>query len=143
MIFNAFQRDDDDAVFTIVRNVTGGALVLGDVVAWESGANADGVRVVAPTTATLSLFRGILAEALADSAYGKCQIHGLATFAKVTNSTQTDVDAGDILIPVNAATYLDRSGASDGLTGFVYAAASITTDATPAAAANSVYVRAL
>jgi hypothetical protein len=143
MMFNAFQRDDDDAVYTIVRNVSGGALVLGDSVVWDVSSSVDGVRVTTPATATLSLFRGVLGEALADSAYGKCQVHGLSTYARVTNDLTTPIAAGDILVPANAVTTLERSAASDGTTGFVYAAEAVATDATPAAAAKKVLIRAL
>jgi len=143
MIFNAFQRDDDDAVFTIVRNVSGAARAVGDAVVWDISASVDGVRVTQPATATLSLFRGILVEALADSAYGKCQVHGYNASAYVTNSTNTAIAAGDILVPANAKDGLAYSAASDGKTGFVFAAEAFATATTPAEALKKVLIRAL
>jgi hypothetical protein len=141
MIFNAFQRDDDDAVFTVVRNVSGGARAVGDSVVWDITASVDGVRVSVPATATLSLFRGILVEALADSAYGKCQVHGYNSAAAVQDTSSTMV-AGDILAPANGVDALIFNAASDGTTGFVYAAEDIADD-TSAEVLSGVLIRAL
>ena len=143
MIFNGFQREDDDAVFTVVRNVSGGSRSAGQTIVWDISSSVDGVRVTVPATATLSLFRGVLAETIADSAYGKSQLHGYKAAASVTNDTSTAIAAGDILIPVDGQTYLARSAASDGKTGFVYAAAAVATGATPAAANVKVLIRGL
>jgi len=143
MIFNAFQREDDDAVFTVARNVSGGTYSLGQVAVWDISASVDGVRVSVPATATLSLFRGVCADTILDSAYGRFQVHGYNSNASVVNTTNQAVAAGDILIAVDAQKYLARSGASDGKSGFVYAAAAIVTAATPAAAAHAVLIRAL
>jgi len=143
MIFNAFQREDDDAVFTVARNVSGGAYSAGQTAVWDAGASVDGVRVTVPATATLSLFRGLAGEAVADSGYGRFQVHGYLAAASVTNDTSVAIVAGDILIPVDAAKHLARSAASDGKTGFVYAAAAVATATTPAAASVKVLIRAL
>jgi hypothetical protein len=143
MIFNAFQREDDDAVFTVARNVQASALSAGEAVVWDSSASVDGVRVSQPATATLSLFHGIAGEAVADSAYGRFQLHGYKAEASVTDHTTQAVAAGDILIPVDGQNYLARSAASDGKTGFVYAAAAVATATTPAAANRKVLIRAL
>lgn len=143
MIFSAFQREDDDAVFTVARNVSGGAYAAGEVAVWDISASVDGVRVSVPATATLSLFRGVAGEAVADSGYGRFQVHGYNSVASVTNTTNTAIAAGNILIPVDAVKYLARSGASDGKSGFVYAAEAVATAATPAAAAHKVLIRAL
>ena len=61
----------------------------------------------------------------------------------VTNDTSVSILAGDILVPVNAQNYLGRSAASDGKTGFVYAAAAFNTATTPAAASTKVFLRCL
>lgn len=143
MIFNAFQREADDAVFTVVRNVSGGSLSAGAAVVWDSSSSIDGVRVTKAASATLSLFRGILVDTLADSAYGKCQTHGYNTVASVINSTDQAIAAGNILICVASQTYLAYSAAGDGKSGFVFAGEAFATDATPAAAATKVLIRAL
>ena len=143
MIFNSFQREDDDAVFTVVRNVSGAARAIGDSVVWDISASVDGVRVTVPATATLSLFRGVLIEALADSAYGKCQVHGYNAAAYVSNSTNTAIAAGDILIPGNAVDGVKYSAASDGKSGFIFAAELFATATTPAESLKKVLIRAL
>jgi hypothetical protein len=142
MIFSAFQREDDDSLFTVVRNVSGAALAAGEAVAWDV-VSPDGVRVSVPATATLSLFKGVVAEAIADSQYGKVQVGGYNSYAKVINSTNQAIAAGNILIPVDAQKYLAYSAASDGKSGFVYAAEAFATATTPAAAAKKVFIRAL
>lgn len=143
MIFNAFQREDDDAVFTVARNVAGSTFSAGQTAVWDTGASVDGVRVTVAATATLSAFRGLAGESVVDSAYGRFQLHGYNSVASVINHTVTAIAAGDILIPVDAQKYLARSAASDGKSGFVYAAQAFATATTPAAAATKVLVRAL
>lgn len=143
MIFNAFQREDDDSVFTVARNVSGGTFSAGQSAVWDISASVDGVRVSVAATATLSLFRGVATESVADSAYGRFQVHGYNSGVSVTNTTNTAIAAGDILVPVNAQKYLARSGASSGVDGFVYAAQAVATGATPAAANVKALIRAL
>ncbi len=147
MIWNGFQKEEDDSVFTIVRNVSGSSKAAGQPVVWDISASVDGVRVTVPVTATLSLFRGILVETLADSAYGRCQIHGYNSVAAVYNQYTTTIAAGDILIPSAASLAgLIWSSVGDGKSGFVYAAealAPVTQTTLSAAAAKKVLVRAI
>ena len=143
MIFNSFQREDDDALFTVVRNVSGAARAIGDNVVWDISGSVDGVRVTANASNTLNLFRGILIEALADSAYGKAQIHGYNAAAYITNSTNASITAGDVLIGVAAKDGLEYSAAGTGITGFVYAAAAFVTSSTPAEVLQKVLIRAV
>jgi hypothetical protein len=147
MIFNSFQRDDDDAVFTVVRNVSGAARAIGDSVVWDISASVDGVRVTLAATNTLNLFRGVLVEALADSGYGKCQVHGYNSAGNVKNNTQTNIAAGDILaVTGNAEDFLSFSAAGTSVAaGFVYAAeAYASATATELAeASKKVLIRAL
>jgi hypothetical protein len=123
MIFHAFQREDDDSVFTVAKNVTASTMTVGEAVVWDSG-TPDGVRVTAPVATTLSLFRGIVAEAIVASGYGKVQVHGYCAAAKVLNDITTAQTAGNILlIATNANVLGGTSGsvAGDGKSGFVYA----------------------
>ena len=144
MIFNAFQREDDDAVFTIVYNVAGQTLAVGESCVWDSSASADGVRVTQAAATTLALFRGIVAESLADSTYGKVQIHGFFTDASVIAHITTPAQAGSVLAPVAAADYLVPSVETGvGTEGFVYALEAYTTMTTPVAAAKNVLIRAM
>jgi len=146
MIFNAFQREDDDAVFTIVRNVSAAARAAGDSVVWDVLSTVDGVRVSVPVTATLSAFRGVIAEAIPDSGYGKCQIHGYNSYAQVANNYTTALVAGHILIPISGQIYLGFGGASDGKSGFVvsadtFATGTVTTN--PTVTTKKVLIRAM
>lgn len=146
MLFPAVVGDDQAEVgYARVKNVFAGTLNKGDSVVWDVSA-PDGVRVSKPASATLSLFVGVLIAALAQNAIGLVQSYGYNTAAFVTNDATQAVAAGDILIPVNGQTYLARSAASDGKTGFVYAAesvAAITTTTLAAAALKKVFIRAL
>jgi hypothetical protein len=144
MIFNAFQKEDDDALFTVVRNVSGGAFALGQSCVWDV-TSPDGVRVSVPATATLSLFKGVFADPVADSGYGKVQVGGYCSYGSVIQDTAggTNIAAGDILVPVNGQKYLARSAASDGKSGFVYAGEAFVTATTPAAASKKIFLRAL
>lgn len=142
MIFNAFQREDADNTYTIVRNVRGSAASAGAIAVWDISASVDGVRVSTPATATLSLVVGILAEALADSQYGKCLTHGYTSAAYVSSSTVT-INAGDILIPANGVNYLVFNAASDGKTGFFYAAEAFTGTTVTGPSLKKTLVRAL
>jgi hypothetical protein len=142
MIFSAFQREDDDSLFTVCKNASGAAINVGEPVAWDL-TSVDGVRVSLPASNELSLFRGVATETFADGTYGKVQVGGYCSYAKVTNDTSQAIAAGNILIPVAASAYLAYSGASDGKSGFVYAAEAFATATTPAAAAKGVLLRAL
>ena len=143
MIFNAFQREDDDAVFTIVRNVSSATRDIGDNVVWDISSSVDGVRVTANAANTLTLFRGVLVEQLTDSSYGKAQVHGYQANAYITNSTDQSITAGDVLIGVAAKDGLAYSAAGTGVSGFVFAAEAFITSSTPAEVLKKVLIRAL
>jgi hypothetical protein len=143
MLFQRINRSDAERVFSVGQNVTGSTTTAGYPVVWDISASVDGVRVTQPATATLSLLVGVAVDTILNSNYGRIQVYGLQTQANVTNDTSNAIAAGDILIPVNAQNYLARSGASDGKSGFVYAAAAFATATTPAAAATKVFVRAM
>jgi hypothetical protein len=148
MLFQRVNRTDAEKVFTIVQNVSGGSVVAGNVVEYDSGTSADGIRVITPTTAGLSCFAGVATATIANNAYGLVQIYGYAS-ALVINDVTTALVAGKILVPVNAQLYLDSKAAgiaaADGKSGFVYA---LETNATATAgaittAARKVFIRAM
>lgn len=145
MMWPSVVGDDQAEVgYARVKNVSGAAFAKGDVVAWDTSA-PDGVRVTTPATAVLGLAVGVLSAALANGAYGPCQVYGYTAYAYVTNHATQAVAAGDILIPVDAGTHLARSGASDGKSGFFHAAealAAITTTTLAAKALKKVIIRA-
>lgn len=135
MIFNAFQREDSDDVFTVGKNVAATAYAVGDVAVLDSGANADGVRFTEAVAATLGLFRGLAVEVIAASGFGKIQVHGYNDDAKVNGAAT----AGDTLIAVDSERYLETNGASDGVGGLVYAVA----DTLGLPALSRVFIRGL
>lgn len=145
MLWPAVVGDDQAEVgFARVKNVSGGAYVAGDAVVWDVTA-PDGVRVSTPATATLSLLVGVLIAALANGAYGIAQCYGYRSAAKVINSTDVTIVAGDILVPVNAQKYLAYHADSTnkkGLEGSVfYADADFATATTPASASKKVFIK--
>jgi len=142
MMFQRINRGDAERVFAIFYNVAGETLTANYPAVWDVG-TADGVRVTQPVTATLSNLVGVATADIADSAYGKFQVYGYRASAFVTNDTSQAVAAGDILIPVNAQWYLDRSAAGTGLSGLIMAGEAFATDATPAAANQKVFIRCL
>jgi hypothetical protein len=143
MFSNASQRDSADNVLSIVKNVSGATLAAGAIANFEDGTNADGVRVTVPATATLGLCAGVIPAAIANNEYGFCLRSGYTASASVTNNTSVSVLGGDILVPVNAASYLARSAAADGKTGFFQAMELVATATTPAAALKKVLVKCL
>lgn len=104
----------------------------------------DGVRTTQAASTTLSLVVGAADGAVAASAYGLAQAYGYKSAALVSNDTSDTIVAGAILIPVAAQDYVKYSAASDGKTGFVFAAESYdtSTDAS-AAASKKVFLRML
>src|SRR6516164_4760449 len=122
MLFQRINRTDAEKVFIIVQNVSAATYSSGAAIVWDITSSVDGVRASKPATATLSLLVGATAESAVDSAYMKVQVYGYNANVYMTNDTSQAIAAGDILIPVNAQTYFTRSAASDGKTGFVYAA---------------------
>lgn len=148
MRFQQINRQDAERVFVAVKNVTGASVSPGQVLVDDVSA-PDGVRCSKPATATLSLCRGVVNSGvdgntnIANGDYGEVQAYGYRSQAYVTNTTNQAIAAGDILIPVDAAFHLARSGASDGKSGFVFAGEAVATATTPAAALVKVFIRAL
>jgi hypothetical protein len=142
LMFQRINRSDAEQIFAAVYNVTGATQTAGYALVLDTS-TFDGLRVTKPATATLSLFMGVANKDIADSSYGIAQIYGYRASAFVTNDTSQAIAAGDILIPVNAQSYLTRSAASDGKSGFAIAGQSFATATTPAAANKNVFLRGL
>jgi hypothetical protein len=114
---------------------------------WDIATSADGVRVTKAATDNLAVFRGIAVEAIADSAYGKVQVHGFCSAAAVYPTSTTAAVAGWPLTPIASQWYMTAgiaagTGKAD---GFVYhAEANATVVTTLYAVANKkVLVRAM
>jgi len=141
MIPHVVQTEADKVFVNILNNQTV-ALSAGDSVAWNV-TSPDGVRTTQLVSATLSLFVGVADSAIAASAYGLAQAYGYNSAALSLNHTSLATAAGDILIPVTGQDYVARSGASDGKSGFVFAAQTFVTDTTVGALTKKVFIRAL
>ncbi len=146
MIFQRINGGDAEKVFAIFYNVQGATITAGYVARLDT-ATFNGVRVTQPTTATFSLLVGVASQSIADSTYGLVQIYGYKQSAFITNDTSVSILAGDILISVNAASYLARSAAGNGTqiagSGLIVAGVLTVTAATPAAAAGAVFIRCM
>lgn len=148
MIFSQFQREDQDAVYTIAYNASTGAMVAGGACVWDSGASANGLRVTTAAANTLKLLRGICVEAIANSAYGRVLLHGYYSGARVKRNVTT-VAPGDVLQLVAGADNLEwlaSGGAGHLLDSLVYAAdtvAAVTQTTLSTVTTGEVFVRAL
>jgi len=142
LLFNRISRTDAEVIFSLVQNVSGGAVSSGVTMVLDISA-PDGVRVSTPASATLSSVAGVTGEVIASSAYGRIQVFGYNTQAYVTNHTATTIAAGDILLAVNAVTYLARSGAASGVDGFFTAMETVAIATTPAQAVHKIMIRCL
>jgi hypothetical protein len=145
MLIPSVLQTEADKLFVNVYNSQGSAVTNGDALVWNTS-SPDGVKTTQPLTATLALFVGLAVGTIGAGAYGLAQAYGfMDSAALVTNNTATAIAAGQNLIPVDQADYLDALNiASTGLQyGFVYAAEEVATNATPAAAAFDVFVRAI
>jgi len=148
MLFQRVNRTDAEKVFVVVYNASGGAFTTGQVLAWDCGTSADGIRVTTPATATLSAFAGLASAGIANGAYGLAQVYGYTASASVKPDITTALVAGSIMLPVNASADLscdDSAGRdnSDGKSGFIIAMQTNTTMTTPVASAHKVFIRAL
>jgi len=142
MLFQRINREDAERVYTIGYNISANTVTAGYAVVWDVTA-PDGVSVSQPAAATLSCLVGIAATDIADDGYGKIQVYGYKASAWVYNNQTTAIAAGDILIPMNAAWHLGRSGAADGKSGLVMAAESYATATTSVTANKKVFIRCL
>ena len=139
-------QTEADKVFVNILNNQASALSDGDPVSWNVS-SPDGVRTTQPVTATFSLFVGLADGAIASGGYGLAQAYGFKTASSVTNTTNTAIVAGDLLVPVTGTDYFARQGAGNAaLVGgsFIYAAAAVSTATTPGVVASGgAFLRAL
>lgn len=150
MIFQRVNRTDAEKVFVVVYNASGGAFTAGQVLCWDCGTSADGIRVTTPAAAILSAFAGLATAGIANGAYGLAQVYGYCSIASVKPDITTALAAGVIMKPVDADANLscaasspDGIDASDGKSGFIVAMQTNTTMTTPSASAHKVFIRAL
>lgn len=155
MQYRRINRDYPENILSLVKNGNASAMPAGSA-AMFSTTVLDGYTVDLPSTAGLSLFAGIAAEAIAAGGWGRVCVYGFrgncatipahtAIFgARVQNDSGagSDIAIGDILVPTNGQNYLSRSGAGDGKSGFVIAMATYA-KGTQVVAEKAVFVRAM
>lgn len=92
-------------IFKILKNGSSTAITPGDAVCYDYTTAKDGISVILPTTALLTMFAGVvavgttLAASGTDGEYGKVLIYGEHTAMRVYGST---VIPGSPLVPANA-----------------------------------------
>ena len=136
-------KDTAEVFFGKFNNNSGATILRGQAAVLDVAVGqVNGNKVVQPTTATLSLFVGLAVDDILNGDDGTFQTWGYHRAGSVIDDVAQAITAGDILIPVDGASHLDRSGPSDGLTGFVVALEDIPTNASPVAAPRKVFIRA-
>ena len=135
-------QTEADKVFVNILNNQTVALSAGDFVAWNV-TSPDGVRTTQPVAATLSLIVGPADSAIAAAAYGLAQSYGYNSAALAINNKTTAFVGGDILIPLTGTDHVSYSGASDGKSGFVFAAQTFVTDTTVGALTKKVFLKCM
>lgn len=149
MRFRKVNRSEADYVQINVRNISGATLSRGAAVEWDVVTATDGNSVTACKSASKAgLFAGILDEALADSAYGMCQVYGYFNSAYVSRASAGDVP-GQFLLPTTG--YLDSGQTMSAMTTsgmtFVTLLETITASAAYSSAAqlyqHAVFIRSM
>lgn len=81
-------RSNADKVFIAVRNITGASVSAGAALEFDVVSVTDGNAVTAAKSGSLSgLFAGVADAAMADSAYGLCQVYGYRQSAYISGAS--------------------------------------------------------
>jgi hypothetical protein len=102
-------RIEDDKIYKMVQNKTGGTRTAGDLVVYDVGTDATHTKVYAPATAKLMQLAGVLVGAPLADEYCWMQIWGYS--AVVNTMGHASMAVGDSLIAVDAQYYGARSTA--------------------------------
>ncbi len=105
MQFQQLDRNDAEAVYAAVRNISGSTLSAG-AAAYFVAVAGDGLSVSDAGTVNKYLFAGIIKSALSDSSYGRAQVYGVCSAYIGLASSVVSVAAGAQLDTVQSATYL-------------------------------------
>lgn len=141
MIFNERRR------FIRFRNVSGVVLAKGTPVVLDHlTLDGDGVKLA--SAGKLGLFAGIAygpkgtpgGGSILNGAWGIFQVGGLCDYALVANHAATQTEIGDVLLPVAAQAYCQRSAAGDGRPAFITAAEVIAANAVITSAVRKVWL---
>jgi len=97
--------------YSYVKNTSGGARAVGDVVSLKSV--AAGNEVTAPTADGERQVYGMVAETINDNAWGFVQVKGKTTALKATNVGGGNIVIGDFLITENGVRARKATAATD------------------------------
>jgi len=112
MVIQQLDRNDAEKVFIIVDNGAGATIPAGGAVIWETTSDANGLRVVVPTTAHKHLFAGIMDKSMASvtGSYTLMQVYGYrssALYGAFASSGASQAEgAAQPVVPVNGQHYL-------------------------------------
>jgi hypothetical protein len=98
MMFKRINRTLAETVFMVVKNVSGSTITAGYSCVFDVGSSVDGVRVTQASSTDLQAFAGIADEDIVDSGYGRIQVYGYRSSARIYSS-QGVMAAGDNLVP--------------------------------------------
>lgn len=118
MQFQQIDRSDPEKVYAAIYNVSGTTLSAG-AACYHVVASGDGISVSNAGTTRKWAFAGIVKDAIADSTYGRAQVHGICSAYMVLADTTSAASPGDQLNAVNSATYLKHFSAASDVFTFV------------------------
>ena len=105
MMFKRLNRELAESMFMAIQNVEGSAMVANQAVQMDLSTSIDGVRSVQPNTAQLFAVQGVADAAIADQAFGLCQVYGYRS-QSIVFQTGTSQAAGVPLVPTAGQNYL-------------------------------------
>jgi hypothetical protein len=101
-----------EQAFVVYRSRAAAPIAVGAPVVHETAlTDTSGTGVTLPATATLRLAAGIVenhGSPLAANAWGRVQVAGPCSLARVQNDIAVAINPGDALVPVSAGSYLVR-----------------------------------
>ena len=98
MLFKRISRTTAEAVFMVVRNVSGSTLTGGYSCVFDVGANVDGVRVTQASSTDLQAYAGVADSDIADDAYGLVQVFGYRSSVYVYSSTGSSASGDELTV---------------------------------------------
>lgn len=105
MLGKRLNRTGAEQLFMVVQANAAG-IAGDDVLQLElTAASLDGVKVIQPATANLKAVVGVADAAIANGAYGLCQIYGYRSTSRLGPTSDTQSSLGQCLTPVAGQDY--------------------------------------
>jgi len=125
-IFKTISNTGAIVGFVAIRNDSGSALSVGQIVAWDMAGTEDGLRVIDPSGTSVALTVGTAHRATADGDKGLAQVYGYDDDALVlrngVTATNDTLAIGDILDITSASSCLDARKAAGTILANTFAA---------------------